>query len=326
MSTPITLQISLAPTDLPHAVHTVPHQLRQWSGQVDEILLTVDLHRSPGRFSEAWEERLPGMLHLVHECCASYLHARYVDIDYSEPARAAIGAAYFGGQTPPLKDYRGAPLYSYLFSLDAATHDHVFHVDSDMLFGGGSQTWAAEALAVLASRPEVVACNPLPGPPRADGTLRSQRLDAEPMDSLAFRSPALSTRLFLLDRRRLSGLRLEHPAFRRGVGAWMDGHPRFKPLEEIASRLMAERGWMRLDFLGQATGMWSLHPPWRSRLFYERLPSLITEIETSDIPDDQRGYHDVEDCLVDWTTARPSRRQRIEGHARSLLERKFRQR
>jgi hypothetical protein len=30
---PVTLQISLAPTDLPHAVHIVTHQLRQWAAQ-----------------------------------------------------------------------------------------------------------------------------------------------------------------------------------------------------------------------------------------------------------------------------------------------------
>src|SRR5438874_10221326 len=44
----VTLQISLAPNDLPHAVHTVPHQLRQLAGQVDEIDPTLDLHRSGG--------------------------------------------------------------------------------------------------------------------------------------------------------------------------------------------------------------------------------------------------------------------------------------
>ena len=56
----VTLQISLAPTDLPTAKHTVPHQLRVWADQVDEILLVLDKHRSHGRYSMDWQEQLSG--------------------------------------------------------------------------------------------------------------------------------------------------------------------------------------------------------------------------------------------------------------------------
>jgi hypothetical protein len=44
----ITLQINITPTDLPHLIHILPYQCRQLNDQVDEILLTVDLHRSGG--------------------------------------------------------------------------------------------------------------------------------------------------------------------------------------------------------------------------------------------------------------------------------------
>jgi hypothetical protein len=322
MNNPVTLQISLAPTDLPHARHILPHQLRQWGVQVDEILLTVDLHRSRGKFAEAWEDRRPGLLSLVEECCAAYPHASSLEVDYGDEARAGVAEAFFGGRPAPLKDYRGAPLYSYLFSMHAARHDHVFHLDSDMLFGGGATTWVSEALGVLAARPDVLACNPLPGPPHPEGILQSQLLEPESLESLAFRSSGLSTRLFLLDRRRLAGLPIGPPDLRRGLGAWLDGNPRFKPLEELISDRMAESGWRRVDFLGEAPGMWSVHPPWRSAVFYERLPSLIAEIERGDVPEAQLGCHDVEDCMVDWTGARPTRRRRIESHTRLLLNRR----
>ena len=42
------LQINLGPIDLPHLIHILPHQIRQLGGQVDEILLTLDLHQSRG--------------------------------------------------------------------------------------------------------------------------------------------------------------------------------------------------------------------------------------------------------------------------------------
>ena len=320
-SVPTTLQISLAPTDLPHATHILPHQLRQWAGQVDEVLFSVDLHRSRGKFGEGWQARLPGLRQLIDQCCAIYPHARSIDVDYSEASQAAVAVAYGAGRPLPLKDYRGAPFYSYLYALNAARFDHVFHLDSDMLFGGGSQTWVDEALAILASRREVLACNPLPGPPTPDATLRSQDLEREPITSQAFRSPALSSRLFLLDRRRLSELPIERPTLRRGLGAWVDGNPCFETTEHSISELMARKGWIRVDFLGLDPGMWAVHPPYRSELFYQRLPKLIDEVERGDIPEGQRGYHDVEDCLVDWSSARQSPRGRAGTHLRLLIER-----
>jgi hypothetical protein len=318
---PVTLQINLAPTDLPHATHILPHQLRQWGGQVDEILFNVDLHRSRGKFGEGWQARLPGLRRLIHECCARYPHARSVDVDYSEESQQAVAAAYGLRRRIPIKDYRGAPFYAYLSALNAAQNDLVFHLDSDILFGGGSQTWIGEALAVLASRPEVLACNPLPGPPTPDATLRSQVLEREPMTSQAFRSPGLSTRLFVLDRRRLCDLPMQRPSLRRSLGAWADGNPRLETAERSISDLMAREAWVRVDFLGQDPGMWAIHPPYRSATFYERLPALIDEIERGDIPDGQRGHHDVEDCLVDWTSVRPSHRGQVGTHLRLLRQR-----
>jgi hypothetical protein len=318
---PVTLQINLAPTDLPTAVHTLPHQLRQWGGQVEEVLFVVDLHRSKGKFAEGWEERLPGLRRLIDECCAGHPHRRSVDVDYSEEAKAAVERYFFSGDRMPAKDYRGAPFYAYFFALLAASHDYVLHFDSDMLFGGGSQTWMAEALRILETRADLLACNPLPGPPTADGALRSQKLLREPGESPTFRSPGLSTRLFALDRRRIRNLWVERPTARESIGARVDGNPPFLPAEGVISRAMARSGLGRIDFLGEGPGMWGLHPPYRSRTFYEGLPALVARIENGDVPEAQRGCHEVEDCLVDWSDVRPSGRNRFEKHSRLLLQR-----
>lgn len=318
---PVTLQISLAPTDLPTAVHTVPHQLRQWGDQVDEILLTVDLHRSRGKFAEGWEERLPGLRKLIEDCCIDYSHARSVDVDYGPVARKAVASTFFGGRPVPLKDYRGAPFYSYLFSIHSATNDRVFHLDSDMLFGGGSKSWVSEAVEVLDRRPDVLACNPLPGPPTADGTLRSQVLERDSMGSACFRAPALSTRLFLMDLGRLPVLEAARVTGRPAWHARIEGNQTYNTLENMISQSMAGRGLVRVDFLGGPPGMWAVHPPWRSATFYRRLPDLIQEIERGRIPEEQRGRHEVEDCMVDWTDVRPSTRPAIVRQSRRALER-----
>lgn len=318
---PVTLQISLAPTDLPHALHILPHQLRQLGRQVDEILFIVDLHRSRGKFAEGWEERLPGLRSLIDDCCERFPHARSVDVDYTDTTQSAVSAEFFDGQPVPIKDFRGGPFYAYLFGLHSAQHDHVFHTDSDVFYGGGSTTWVAEAVAILHERTEVLACNPLPGPPTSDGSLRSQDLEPEHMGSVAFRSPALSTRLFLLDRRRLPPLRQDRPPLRRALGARLDGNPPIHVTEMSISRAMARSGLIRIDFLGQAPGMWSLHPPYRSARFYAQLPSIIDAVESGLIPEQQRGHHDVEDCTIDWSDVRPNMRNRVEKHLRLLIDR-----
>lgn len=102
-----TLQINLAPSDWLHAKHTLPHQLRQFAHQVDEILLTLDLHRSAGRFAEGWEERLPQIKLLIDECCNQYPHAHLKEVDYSPEIVAKVSAMFFGGRSIPPKDFRG---------------------------------------------------------------------------------------------------------------------------------------------------------------------------------------------------------------------------
>lgn len=324
----VTLQISLAPTDLPHARHIVPHQLRQWAGQVDEILLTLDLHRSRGRFSAAWEERLPGMRRLLADLCAAYPHARVSEVDYSEATRQQIAESFFGGRRAPEKDWNGGPFYSYFYGLWSATHDYVLHMDSDMLFGGGSQTWAREAVTLLRNHPDALACNPLPGPPTADGSLRSQTLDVFPYTSTAFSVSQLSSRIFLMDRARLRERLpviplLPAPNTMREWQARLDGNPPYALPEEIFSRLMAQRHLLRVDVLGVAPGMWTIHPPYRTAEFYERLPELIASIESGDVPEGQRGAHDMNESMIDWSSAQLPRWRRIANHARLILSRPF---
>jgi hypothetical protein len=305
----VTLQVSLAPTDYPHARHILPHQLRQWAAQVDEILLVVDLHRSrSGRFAAAWEERRPLLEQLVAECCAQYPHARATEVDYGAEAAARVASRFFGGHRVPTKDLRGGPFYSYFFALDAAAGSLVVHADSDILFGGGSAQWITNARALFAADGDVLVCSPLPGPPTSDGRLVSQRAERYPAPFLAYRFPHVSTRVFALDRQRfatrIGALRPTRPGARGQIRAALQRMPAYDLPENILSRAMRANGLWRVDLLGTQPGMWSLHPPHRSALFYEQLPSIIARVEAGDMPDGQRGCYDVNDSLVDWSSAR----------------------
>jgi hypothetical protein len=307
----VTLQINLAPPDVLHAVHVAPHQLRVWGDQVDEILFTLDAIRpSAGRFAERWDELLPAMNELLERLEREHRHARIDVVDASPTAVSRVAARFFAAEHIPMKDSRGGPLYAYFYGLDRAENDLVLHVDSDMLFGGRSHTWVQEAVAAIRADESVLLASPLPGPPRRDGRLCGQP-DARPEPGLphGFRFHSMSTRVFLLDRARLSerigALPLAPPLLLRSrVKALINRNPMVAMPEQILTREMRRHRLARLDFLGEHPGMWSLHPPYRSPAFYQALPSLIARVEAEDLPDEQRGHYDFVDALFDFSEVR----------------------
>lgn len=314
----VTLEITVAPVDLPYARLIVPHQLRQWAGQVANVQFTLDLHRSGGRYGEAYDERRPGMERLLEALCAEYPHARVREVDYGDAMRREVAERFFGGDEPPPKHHYGGPVYSYFFGWHVAPDDLVLHLDCDLLFGGGSQTWTREAADLLAARPDALLCSPLPGPPTPDGAFppdveaRHRGGGAPPRredaGSIAYRFDAASTRLFFVDRsrfvRELCPLPLQRPALRSYLRARLEGHPPLQLPEVTISARMRARGLSRIDFLGSPPGMWSLHPAMRSDEFLAELPRLIERVETGDVPPEQLGDYDVNDSMVDWTSAR----------------------
>jgi len=320
MKNPVTLQISLAPSDFRHARQLLPHQIRTWRDQVSEILLTVDLHRSAGRFSTHWEEGRKQ----IFELARSIEGAQVIEVDYGAAAMQRVANEFFGGNAPvPVKDFRGGPYFSYFFALSQATFDHVLHLDSDMLFGGGSSSWLEEALADQSTDAKVLFSAPLPGPPTEDGQLCSQeasRLSGKPH---IHDFDTMSTRLFLLSRNRFSqkigALHQRRPSVRSVIKATIEKNPRADLPEHLFSAAMQEHGLIRREFLGTSAGMWHLHPPYRCADFFSKLPSLVNRCETDQLPAEQRGYHDINESLVDWSEART----RLRGNRwwRRLLKR-----
>jgi hypothetical protein len=160
----------------------------------------------------------------------------------------------------------------------------------------------------MARRPEILFSAPLPGPPAADGKLHSQAGLAEPGPAFAFRFDTMSTRLFLLSRERfrsaVGSLRARRPpGLRNTIKALVEGNPPEDLPEHLFTAAMRAHGLIRREFLGTDPGMWSLHPPYRCADFYARLPELVRRVEADDMPEAQRGDHDINSSLVDWTEA-----------------------
>ncbi len=338
----VALQINMHPHDVRHVTQTLPHQLRQWRNQVDRIVLTIDMRQSAsGRYRAAdYEENRDRLLSYLESLAAEIPELVIDPVVYQGTVREAVERRFFG--TPglmPEKAFDGGPFYVYFFGLMRANCRYVLHMDSDMLFGGGSTTWIAEAIAALEANPQALAICPFPGPPRADGTLdpalhmgfpglvapsAPQRLE---LGSPAYRFDGVSTRIFMIDMARFDAeaapLALTRPDWRRRLRSRVFGHqPVSMPAEEVLSANMRARGLFRIDMLGSGEGAFSLHPPYRSAEFYAALPGLIARIEADDIPDGQRGDYDVNASMVDWTSAlrEKARAKRYRKAFRQLLD------
>jgi hypothetical protein len=151
-------------------------------------------------------------------------------------------------------------------------------------------------------------------------------MEPEPHTSVAYRTSHLTWRLFLLDRARFASALGRLPLVRPPLGwilkAKADGNPPFWSAEGCFSQAMVDRRLIRIDFLGDGPGMWSLHPPRRSELFFRRLPELIDAVERGDVPDGQRGDYDMNDSMIDWTSARKTKWQHGRNQI-TLLVRNF---
>lgn len=316
----IALQINMYPPDIHHVANILPHQLRMWSSQVNSIHLTVDCKKSQsGRYSNDYDhstniEKIRTFCYNISEELRNVI---YDEVDYSVNYKKKVGRFFFDADGCPEKAWDGGPFYSYFFGVYNAQGDYVLHMDSDMLYGGGSKHWIQEAIRLFEESPNVLFMGPLPGPPRDDGQILDLRPQhgvvpiqfQYPVNRSAFAFDSVSTRIFLFNRRRFEAeklkLNLVTPNLLQRLKATLLGNePNVLEAETILSRFLNKRRYLRVDFLGTAPGMWSLHPPYRSEAFFDALPELIRRVEANDIPDSQRGRYDIVDELHDWTDVR----------------------
>ena len=303
----VTLQISLAPSDFKHIVYLLPHHIKVFETQVDEILLTYDTHKSKGRFALNWEENNAKMWSFLQEFIKQYPKIRLLKIDYSTAKNKEIAQKYFNRKSIPAKDWRGGPFYTYFFGLNEAKNDYVFHIDSDMFFGGLSKTWLQEAIKLYEQDSQILFVNPLAGPPKSDGTLIGQNYYHYKNKPFYFGFNIMSTRLFLVNKKRINQYPIKNViTFKTGelVRALYRKNPTFKLPEEILSNHLTKHNFTRVDFMGYSPGLWSLHPPYRTQQFYNDLPTIIKKIEGNNVPETQKGNYDIVDELVNWSEAR----------------------
>jgi len=317
----VTLQINLAPGDYYHAMYMLHHHIEVFESQTDEILLTFDFN--PARLRDALKaERESASLYgLIASVQKQHSSVVLRDVDYNMSVVSTVLGHFFTNRAE-LYDFRGAPIYAYLFGLYSAKNDLVLHIDSDMFFGGFSAMWIRDAINLLQADSEILTVSPLPGPPHPDRILLGQEEYSAYNDmAYAFKFSSMSTRVFFMDRRLLAHKLSSHPPpLKDRLFALYEGFPQSETLERIISASMRSSRQYRVDFLGTGPGLYSLHPLYRSEAFYRSIPDALRRLKDCDIPDDQLGHFNISDSFLDWGDARALYNQ---GRFRNKLVRRL---
>lgn len=334
----VTMQINTYPLDLPHFEATLDHKMRTFGSQVDRTIVTVDV-RPPQSGRYKGDPKANRYMHSLETFRGLYpiLEDRYEnlsfhEVDYSAAEKKVVSDYFLGSEEMPDKAWDGGPFYCYFQGILEADSDYVLHMDADMLFGGQSQTWVEESIALLQQREDLLFTSPLPGPPHPGGLKgkhdgADHAFDEDTVDGrLAYRFHFVSTRVFLMDMKRFKALvgtlHLDTPPLTYRLRGKLLGNP-IKALsaEQVLSLTLQRHRLGNMCFEGAGDGMYSLHPPFHFPAFHAALPDLIERIEQGDIPDGQRGDYDINDSLFDMSEARQqhARHRRIKRRLKDMV-------
>jgi hypothetical protein len=332
------MQINTYPLDLPHFRESLAHKMRAFSEQVDQTLVTVDV-RPPqsGRYKgdangDKYAKSLEAFRALYREFEDRYPNITFHEVDYSQEEKAAVSDFFLGQVQMPDKAWDGGPFYCYFQGIRAARTDYVLHMDADMLFGGQSQTWVAEAIELLKKREDLLFVSPLAGPPHPNG-LQGKHVgadhayDTETINGrAAHRFHFVSTRVFLIDMKRFKSHVGELVLYKPSLSQRLRGNLLGNPIETISAELLLSEtlqahGLGNMCYLGSGSGMYSLHPPFHFPSFHAALPDLISRVEHGNIPEGQLGDYDINDAFFDLTEGRQqhAKHRRIKRRLKDII-------
>ena len=281
MPTPsVSFTVNACNSDAPYLEPTLRHMMRQLDFPFVERIVTYD----PGRQVGKYAERIQGSQNAVAQALDRLLADGVIDrvdvVPWSDEDQHRILMKYFGDASIDLKDFSGAPIYQYLYAMDACTGDYLFHVDSDMLFyrTPGEKSWIYAGLDLLQREQKVIVATPQGGPPQARNWF--ERLTGhsfEPAPKSDWHHALFtSTRYFLMD---VARFRACLPLTQKKPG---------EPLENSFTHSFTQRGYQRWSMNGHTH--WAIHP-WRHDENYVRhLDDLIWAVEQGIYPFKRTGF------------------------------------
>ena len=276
----VSFTVNACNSDAPYLEATLRHMMRQLDFPFIERIVTYD----PGRQEGKYAERIQGTQNAVEQILDRLLADGVIDrvdvVPWTDAEQQRILSRYFGDARVDLKDFSGAPIYQYLYAMDACKGDYIFHVDSDMLFHRppGTPSWIHTGLDLLRREPRVIVATPQGGPPQARNWLERltghsfERAPREDWHHAAF----TSTRYFLMDVARFHACL---PLEQSKPG---------EPLENSLSHTFTRKGYQRWSMNGHTH--WAIHPWKHDANYVQHLDDLIWAVENNFYPFVRTGF------------------------------------
>jgi hypothetical protein len=293
-----TMSISVSRPDVNFMMHTIPHLVRMCNYPFSERVLVIDTAPLPARYRS---DSSIATMEQLRDCCAQLVADgvvdRLADIDYSEAFRRRVYKKHFGRRLRQTSDYRGGgPLLGYVFAIEDARSGYFLHFDSDMLlYQAKGYSWLAEALSMIQSHPDLLLLAPRPGPPGVDGRLQQRGSEYIHDPRGFFRFKHVTSRRFLMDRRRFESLLPLKPLYvswKQRIRALLTDRSMLRHWEHMVTYRMAQTNFVRADL--DSPHAWTLHTPYHGAAFLEALPSIIKKVESGWYPPEQAGDYDLQ--------------------------------
>lgn len=253
--------------------------LRAMNYSFVERLIAYDAGQPEGKYLYRDEGEDIQMRAIFKRLLADGVIDRVDEVPWGDSTQQNVLEKYFHRVDGGFKDFWGSPIYQYLYALERCTGEYLLHVDSDMLFHcNPAHSWIDESIEMMRQNPNVVIATPSGGPPQANNWL--ERVRGRPAKSKPkprwFRAATMSTRYFLLDKKRFE----QHviPLVQQKSA---------EPLEDSITHTLNLKGFHRWTMSGRDN--WAIHPLTHDDNFVRNLSDLIWAVENAVYPFKRKG-------------------------------------
>lgn len=289
----LTVQINCTYNEIDMIKYTLPHHIRLFYDYSDSMIISIDnyFNKNQQKYKNIFIESIKKIIYKLDKIDIQ-------EISYDKNSFIEVENFFSSNYNLPLHDYRGRPIYAYLYCILKSPSNYIFHLDSDMLFGGQAINWFEDAITIMKNNPNIITCSPLAGAPTTTGNINQNYLKKFNYNNInGFLFNHFSSRVFLIDKnslfRKLTFIKTSN--LKKYFIALYKGHKPFLPLEDIISNYLKKELKYRLDFLGSSPGLYSIHPIIRGNLFINQLPKIIEFIENNNIKESFRGEYNLTD-------------------------------
>jgi hypothetical protein len=290
-----TLSINVCLADLPFLPLIVTHLVKSCDFPFLEKQLVIDTAPLHKRYKNQCATDVDMFMNEAKKLIDSAIIDSVHQVDYQKKISGPILRKHFGKNIKQTHNYRGAPIYPYLYAMEIARGDYFVHFDGDMiLHQNADYNWIRSGIKLLQETPVVLSVSPLPGPPHQEKKLNQPNTNYtyDPRGFYSFET--FSSRVFLLQKTKYNSILPLEILFRNERFRFKSLLKRNRSLERwelMVGKRMASSGYIRADLSSPAA--WSLHPTDHGEEFLDLLPSILKRVEKGIFPPGQAGNYDL---------------------------------